>query len=73
MFTFNFFDMKIKVNNREVMTDAQTLLTLMQELNMPDRGVAVAVNNGIVQRSDWGSYSLSENMKITIIKAACGG
>lgn len=55
------------------MTDAQTLLTLMQELNMPDRGVAVAVNNGIVQRSDWGSYSLSENMKITIIKAACGG
>lgn len=73
MFTFNFFDMKIKVNNREVMTDAQTLLTLMQELNMPDRGVAVAVNNGIVQRSDWGSYYLSENMKITIIKAACGG
>lgn len=55
------------------MTDAQTLLTLMQELNMPDRGVAVAVNNGIVQRSDWGSYYLSENMKITIIKAACGG
>lgn len=65
--------MKIKVNNKEVMTDAQTLLNLMNELNMPDRGVAVAVNNVIVQRSDWGSYSLCENMEITIIKAACGG
>ncbi len=65
--------MKVLVNAKEVTTDSSTLLDLSKELALPDKGVAVAVNNQIVPRAEWADAPLSEGANIVIIKAACGG
>lgn len=65
--------MKILVNNKEKESKAQTLTLLIEELGLPSVGLAVAVNNRIVPRTQWDTYALAEGMSIVIIKAACGG
>ena len=64
--------MKVSINNKEVETDAVTLLQLTTELSLPAQGVAVA-NNRMIPRTEWADYALSEGISIVIIKAACGG
>ena len=65
--------MKVSINNKEVETDAVTLLQLTTELSLPARGGAVAANNRMIPRTEWADYALSEGISIVIIKAACGG
>lgn len=66
--------MKIILNseNREVALDA-TLQSAMEELSVPTKGVAVAVNNKMVPRTQWVDFQLKENDALIVIKAACGG
>ena len=65
--------MKVTVNNKEVETQAQNLLQLSQELNLPATGVALAVNQQMVPRDQWGAFNVADGQKIIIIKAVCGG
>lgn len=65
--------MKLSVNNRDMEVQAATLLQLSEELELPQQGVAVAVNNKMVPRTEWEQYALAEGMSVVIIKAACGG
>lgn len=65
--------MKVKINNKETDTQAANLLQLAEEMNLPAAGVAVAVNNKMVPRTDWEATSIAEDANIVIIKAACGG
>lgn len=65
--------MKILINNQETSTVSVTVQQLASELSLPDRGVALAVNNRIVPRTSWNSTSLNEGDNVTIIKAAFGG
>ena len=65
--------MKVLVNNKEVKTGATTLSQLIEELALPMQGIAVAVDNRIVLRTEWTKCILREYMPIIIIKAACGG
>lgn len=65
--------MKVSINNKEVETDAVTLLQLTTEFSLPAQGVAVAANNRMIPRTEWADYALSEGISIVIIKAACGG
>lgn len=65
--------MKLSVNNRDMEVQAATLLQLSEELELPRQGVAVAVNNKMVPRTEWEQYALAEGMSVVIIKAACGG
>ena len=65
--------MKVNVNNKAVETMASTLSQLVTELNLPENGVAIGVNNRMVPRGTWGDYPLSEGLNIVVIKAACGG
>lgn len=67
------FEMKVQVNNKEVETHSTTLLQLAQELGLPVQGIAVAVNNRMVPRTQWEALLLTENDNLVIIKAACGG
>ena len=43
------------------------------ELYLPEKGIAVAVDNAMVPRMEWESFTLKEGANIVIIKAACGG
>ena len=65
--------MKIRVNNKEVETQARNLQALSQELNFPKTGIALAVNNRIIHRAQWEHYILNEHDDLIIIKAVCGG
>ena len=65
--------MKLKVNDKEVETVATTLSLFSQEQNLPTTGIAVAVNNRMIPRTEWDSLTLNEDDNILIIKAVCGG
>ncbi len=65
--------MQVFVNNKEVATEATNLSELISQLGLPAQGVAAAVDNKMVPRTEWDSFALSEGAKVTVIKAACGG
>ena len=65
--------MKLQINNQERETAARNLQELADELQLPAKGVAVAVNNTMVMHTNWAAHTLNENDRITIVKAACGG
>lgn len=65
--------MKVIINNKETEISSANLNQLAEELSLPQKGVAVAVNNKMVPRTEWETYALAENDNVVIIKAACGG
>lgn len=65
--------MQILVNNTLTATEAVNVAELAEQLNLPERGVALAVNQRIVQRAEWRNTVLVPNDNVTIIKAAFGG
>lgn len=65
--------MKISINNKATETSASTVNQLAAELHLPAAGVALAVNNKMVPRTEWSQQSLQENDQVVIIKAVCGG
>lgn len=65
--------MQILINNKTTETAATTLLELAAELQLPERGVAVALAGSMVPRTAWAETSLQEGANIVIIKAVCGG
>ena len=65
--------MRLKVNDKEVETGASNLSLFSQEQDLPATGIAIAVNNRMVPRREWDSYTLHEGDSILIIKAVCGG
>ena len=65
--------MKVQVNNKGMETVTTTLTELTQELNLPARGIAIAINNQMIPRTQWDTLRLQENDNVVIIKAACGG
>jgi sulfur carrier protein len=51
-----------------------TLIALLSQLSLDEqKGIAVAVNNSVVPKKNWNSYLLSEQDKVTIIRASQGG
>lgn len=66
--------MEVFINHSPVETDAATMLAelLMQEGIAAD-GIAVAIANKVVPRSEWPTTRLQAGTKITVIRAVCGG
>jgi sulfur carrier protein len=66
--------MKVQVNNKEIEINISTTVAqLADKLELPSAGVAVAVNNQMLPRTEWNVSMLQENDNIVVIKAACGG
>lgn len=65
--------MKLFVNKKEIDTPCVTMAELVASENLPEKGVAVAVDNKMVPRSEWNNFCLAEGQQITIVKAFCGG
>lgn len=65
--------MTIQINNKPTETQASNLQELAIELALPEKGVAMAMANKMVPRSEWSAKTLQENDSVVIIKAACGG
>lgn len=65
--------MNVIINGKPADVKAANLKELAAELNLPEKGIAVAVDNAMVPRMEWESFTLKEGANIVIIKAACGG
>ncbi|MBQ3312189.1 MAG: sulfur carrier protein ThiS [Prevotella sp.] len=65
--------MKININNKQHETQAKTVSELAAQLQLPAKGVAIAIDNELKPRTTWDDTILQEGATITIIKAACGG
>ena len=65
--------MNIKINNKETKVKATSLQELATEISLPEKGVAVAVNNRMVTRADWNHTAINDGDNIVVIKAVCGG
>ena len=67
--------MELIINSERTTVDKQISIEELvknQFTGLP-KGIAIAVNNEVVPRSDWGTYQLSDGNKILIIKATQGG
>ena len=66
--------MKTRINNCETeIASGTTIAMIAQAEGLPDRGVAIAVNGEIVQRTEWNERIVSNGDDIIILKAFCGG
>ena len=66
--------MKIEINNKpHDIPEGYTLKNLLEMFELHPFGTAFAVGGKVIIRADWEGFVLTEGMKITMIKAKCGG
>lgn len=66
--------MKLIVNNKPEDYPLEHLNQLLQALDLLEsKGIAIAVNNKVVPKTNWNTFQLNENDTITIIRATQGG
>jgi sulfur carrier protein len=65
--------MRIKLNGEYRDVRAQNIAELLEELNAPPKGVAIARNGQVVRRSEAAKTALLENDDIELIRAVQGG
>lgn len=66
--------MEVFINRKPIGVEApMNLAELLTREGIPAEGVAVAVDNRVVPRSEWAATAVAEGMKITVIRAVCGG
>jgi sulfur carrier protein len=63
----------IRVNGIEHGGDFHTVATVVRDLAIEPRGVAVAVNGEIVRRAEWSDTKLVDGDVVEIVSAAAGG
>ena len=63
-----------KVNNeRQEISNKTTLQKLVDDLKITTNGIAIAINNNVVKRTDWTSKILQQEDVVLIIKSTQGG
>ncbi len=68
--------MELKINNqtKQFPTDSLTVQALLDlEIPKKQNGIAVAINNTVIPKSDWNSHPIQETDDILIISATQGG
>lgn len=66
--------MKINVNENLVEIDeSSNIEQLLVLLESPLKGSAIAVNQKIISRSEWGHFQLQENDQVSLFQAIAGG
>jgi sulfur carrier protein len=65
--------MIVMVNEQRVEVDEQTTVAgLLASLGFPDRGVAVAVGDAVLPRSNW-TATLYDGARLEVVTAVQGG
>jgi len=60
-------------NNSQSINDASSIEAMVAQLNVESKGIAIAVNQTVISKSEWSNTTLKENDNLTIIKATQGG
>lgn len=53
--------------------DGTTVAELLRSLDVPDRGVAVAVDAEVVPRGEWEARTLGDGAHVEVVQAVQGG
>lgn len=73
-FIFLYSEMEITVNNELKVIDNASLSALINQLlGDKTKGVAIAINQNIIPKTNWESTFLREKDSVLIIKATQGG
>ncbi|OCB37964.1 thiamine biosynthesis protein ThiS [Mycobacterium malmoense] len=65
--------MIVVVNEKNVEVDERiTVAALLESLGYPDRGVAVAMGDAVLPRSDW-TTTLFDGARLEVVTAVQGG
>jgi sulfur carrier protein len=67
--------MEITFNNHTRQIEAKTSIQHILDnwIGEKQKGIAVAVNETVVPKTQWNSYELQHNDKVLVIKATQGG
>lgn len=68
--------MELKINNQTKQFAANSLtVQALLDLEIPEKqnGIALAINNTVIPKSDWNSHLIQETDDILIISATQGG
>ena len=66
--------MNITVNHEtKTLAQVTSLDQLLGDLKISTQGIAVAINNQIITKTQWSNTPLHENDNVTIIQATQGG
>lgn len=60
-------------NNPHTFNSPSNLQDLLTQLDISEKGIAVAVNNQIISKRDWNRRELANGENILIIRATQGG
>lgn len=60
-----------KVHNFE--GEAMALMSVLEACDLPQKGIAVAINNKVVRKTDWPLTTVKDGDSVTVIQAVCGG
>ncbi len=64
----------INVNNHpKEISENSSVASLLQTLEQPEKGIAVAINQQIITKTDWESKVVTNGDDILIIQATQGG
>ena len=66
--------MKVLVNGKATeIASGATFAAVLATLDLPDRGVAVAVDAEVVPRGEWPEHELNEGARVEVLRAIQGG
>ena len=66
--------MTVTVNGTErQVPDGATVVEVIEALEVPAAGVAVAVNGAVVRRADWPTTPLTDGATVEVLTAVQGG
>lgn len=66
--------MKVFVNQEEKsFNDPLSLLKLLEDMGVKPVGLAIAVNQSVIPKDSWDSFSLKENDDVMLVRATQGG
>ena len=66
--------MNVLVNGRPTeLESGATVESVLAVLDVPDRGVAVAVDAEVVPRTQWQTHELNEGARVEVLRAIQGG
>lgn len=65
--------MQLIINGDPFQTEKTFVAEIMAELNLPASGIAIAINEEVISKSNWSTFKVAENDKILIITATQGG
>ena len=66
--------MKVLLNGEPTeLASGATVEAALESLELPDRGVAVAVDAEVVPRGEWPAHELNEGARVEVLRAIQGG